>query len=289
VGRLGIALLASVGAGAHPEGLALDITSREWRTNIIGSVWTSHEAPSSQFARAYAQGLDLSRSGGAARFQRLHVSDGGERLTSLAFLAEIQTPSALPLATRTAAIGIVTIVRRQRDDETRYQEQLSVLAEAGQTEGGGYLRQRSSLFFGTANGSRPLTTARVSYGTIGAGQGSLRERYVIGGFASPLLDPSYDARRVDAPAYPAGSASGVSFSSFRAALPLESLELFYSGASPDLYKTARRSYGVELRQRFAAISALGTPDVNLLAGFARAVDEPVKGEWRYYLSVGIRP
>jgi hypothetical protein len=112
---------------------------------------------------------------------------------------------------------------------------------------------------------------------------------VIGGFASPLLDPTYDARRVDAPAYPVGSASGVSFSSFRAALPVDVFELFYAGASPDLYKTSRRSYGVELRQRFAAIPALGTPDVNVLAGFARAVDEPVKGEWRYYVTVAIRP
>lgn len=289
VGRLGIALLASVGAGALPEGIALDITSRLSRTNIIGSLWTSHEAPSRQLADAYDLGLDLSRFGGAARFQRLHVSDGGERLTSLAILAEIQSPSALSFATRTAAVATMHIVRRQRDDETRYLEQLSVLAEAGQTEGGGYLRQRSSLLIGTANGSRPLATARLSYGTIGVGVGSLRERYVIGGFASPLLDPMLDARRVEAPAYPVGSAAGVSFSSFRAALPVASIELFYAGASPDLFKTSRRSYGTELRQHFPAIPALGTPEVNLLAGFARAVDEPVKGEWRYYVSVGLRP
>ena len=32
-------------------------------------------------------------------------------------------------------------------------------------------------------------------------------RFVIGGFSSPLIDPMYDARRVDAPAYPVGSAA----------------------------------------------------------------------------------
>ena len=67
------------------------------------------------------------------------------------------------------------------------------------------------------------------------------------------------------------------------------VELFYAGASPDLFKTSLRSYGVELRQRVAAVPALGTPDVDVLAGFARALDAPVTKEWRYYITFAVRP
>jgi len=38
-----------------------------------------------------------------------------------------------------------------------------------------------------------------------------------------------------------------------------------------------------------AIAALGTPDVAILAGFARAQDEPVRGDWQYYVGLALRP
>ena len=81
----------------------------------------------------------------------------------------------------------------------------------------------------------------------------------------------------------------MNFSSYRLAVPYEPFEVFYSSASPDLYTTSFRSYGIELRERVQAIAALGTPEVSVLAGFARALDAPVAGEWRYYLSIALRP
>jgi hypothetical protein len=70
-----------------------------------------------------------------------------------------------------------------------------------------YVRQRTTLAFGTGGTSSPLMTIRASYGSVGGGSDRGLERFVIGGFQSPLIDPLYDARRVEAPAYPAGSAS----------------------------------------------------------------------------------
>jgi hypothetical protein len=35
--------------------------------------------------------------------------------------------------------------------------------------------------------------------------------------------------------------------------------------------------------------ALGTPEVDLLAGLARALDNPVHGSWRYYVALAVRP
>ena len=288
VGRLGVSVQGSVGAGSLPAGAALEVALRQWRTAIVGNAWVSHEAASRQFQPAQVEGLDLTRAGGGVRFQNLRAADGGELYSTIAMFGERLMPTLLTFETRGAAVAAFTAVARQRDQTTRYQEQLSTHLEVGTVGSDSYLRQRSSLFFGTASGGRPLTTIRLSYGTVG-GAGSIRERFVFGGFASPLLDPIFDGRRVDAPAYPLGSATAMSFSTLRMAVPVSQFELFYSGASPDLFRTSLRSYGLEARQRIAAVSALGTPDVQVLGGFARAVDPPVAGEWRYYLTVSVRP
>ncbi|MDB4913677.1 MAG: hypothetical protein JWM95_1321 [Gemmatimonadetes bacterium] len=289
VGRLGMSATASFGAGTAPEGLGVTIASRLSRTAVITSGWTSHEHESRQFEDALAEGLDLSRTGGALRLQRFFATDGAEYVASMGVLVERQIAQSLDPATRGAGLATLNATWRQRDEETRYQEQLSVLGEAGTTAGGSYLRQRASFIFGTGNGPRPLSTFRIAYGTIGGGNGALRERFVLGGFASPLLDSPLDARRVEAPAYPAGIGASVNFSAYRLAIPYDIFEVFYSSASPDLYATSFRSYGIELRERIAAIAALGTPDVSILTGVARALDAPVAREWRYYLSVSVRP
>ena len=82
---------------------------------------------------------------------------------------------------------------------------LDGLGELGAIGNERYARQRSSLLFGTARGDHALFTARLAYGTVGGGDGSDRERYAVGGFRSALIEPLFDARRVEAPAYPIGS------------------------------------------------------------------------------------
>jgi hypothetical protein len=289
VGRLGVAVLGAAGSAALPAGFSFEVASRASRNALIANGWASHEAPSRQFGAALDEGLDLARYGGALRIERTGAADGGEVVRSVALLGELQRPALIGSTGRFASIAALTITRRQRDEDTRYQEELTTHVEAGRTEGIGYQRQRSSLFFGVGAGTRPLTTLRVAYGTMGGKDGALRERFVIGGFASPLIDPMYDERRVDAPAYPLGSATSTSFSSFRAGVPIAPFELFYAGASPDLFKTSLRSYGIEFRRIVPSIPPLGTPEVEVLSGFARAVDDPVAGEWRYYVTLSVHP
>lgn len=289
VGRLGVSLLGSVGSASLPEGGALTIVSRRFRTELSATGWLSHEAPSRELAAAAGAGLDLSRRGGALRAEGTHFGDGDQLTGILAVLAEQQHPSAFTSVARTAAIGAGAAMLRQRDDEVRYEERLAIVTEAGRGRGGAYVRQRSALVFGTASGPRPLTTLTLGYGSVGGGEGSAGERFVVGGIASPLMDSLYDARRVNAPAYPLGSGTGSTFSSFRAAVPLAPLELFYAGVSTDSFQHPLRSFGAELFQHLPAIAALGTPAVDVLTGVARAVDEPVKGAWRYYVTLAMRP
>ena len=289
VGRLGMVVLGAVGAGSLPAGVGFNATYRASPTERVLNLWTSHDGPSARFAPAFAAGLDLTRSGGALRMQRTRVLDGGEVLGTVAVLAERQHSAAFGSRTRDAALAAFALVSRQRDEELRYVEQLSAVVEGGGVEGNGYYRHRSMFFFGVGSGSRPLTTARFNYGAMGGGERSRYERFALGGFASPLIEPLFDGRRVDAPAYPAGSATSTSFASFRVALPLPPVEAFYAGTSPDAFETSLRSYGFELRQHVASVSALGTPDVDILAGFARALDAPVARTWRYYLTLAVKP
>ena len=289
VGRLGVALIGSVGSPALPEGGAGTITSRRFRTEISLSGWLSHEAPSRTFAPAYEMGLDLSRGGGALRLERTRTDEGRVLTGTLAVLGEQQHPSALSSVQRGAALGAFVATLRQRDDDARYVEHLSAMTEAGRGRDGAYVRQRFALTFGTGTGTRPLTTIRAAYGAVGGGAGADAEQFVIGGFDSPLIDSLYDARRVSAPVYPLGSAIGTSFTSYRAAIPLMGFELFYAGASTDYYHHPLRSWGAELRQQIPGIAALGTPSADVLTGVARAVDEPVKDDWRFYLTFAVRP
>jgi hypothetical protein len=73
------------------------------------------------------------------------------------------------------------------------------------------------------------------------------------------------------------------------AVPLPLIDVYYHGLTVDSFKSTLRSYGAEIRERLPAIAALGTPEVDVLTGIARAVDEPVKGAWRYYVTLALRP
>ncbi len=289
VGRLGVALLGSAGSAALPAGGSLTITSRRHRTEFGVTGWLSHEAPSRELDVATELGLDLSRAGGALRAERMRVGEGYELNGAVALLAERQRPSDQLGVARSAALASARTVLRQRDDDVRFEEQLSLMGEAGRTRGGAYLRQRIAASFGTGRGSRALTNIRVAFGTVGGGDGGVAERFVIGGFESPLIDSLYDARRVGAAAYPLGSAAGSTFTAYRVGVPISSVEFFYAGASTDFYRNPLRSYGAEISQRLPAITALGTPEIFARTGVARAVDEPVKGKWAYYVTLVLRP
>ncbi len=178
VGRLGIALLGSVGSASLPEGGALTITSRRFRTALTADGWLSHEAPSREFFAAAAFGLDLSRSGGALRADLTRWGDGSELTGTFALLTERQHPSGFESFQRSAVIGAFATTLRQRDDDVRYEEHLSFMSEAGRTREGGYVRQRTALGFGTAAGRRSLMSVRLAFGTIGGDSGNIAERFV---------------------------------------------------------------------------------------------------------------
>ncbi len=288
VGRYGVLLLGSVGSPALPQGGALTLASNASRTSLTATAWATHEAPSRELAAALAAGLDLTRVGGALRAERTRVGDGWDASAAIAALTERQRASTFTTATRSAAIMSVNGAARQRDDQTRYQESLTLTGEAGRIDSGSYLRQRGQFLFGLAAGEEPLTTVQVSFGNV-SGRGATRGRFALGGIASPLMDSLYDGRRVALPAYPVASMTGTSFTAYRVTVPISTFDVFYGSATTDLFRHQLRSFGGEMRQSVPSIAALGTPAVELTTGFARAVDAPVKGRWQYFLSARVTP
>jgi len=288
VGRVGALFLGSVGSPTLPQGGALVLTSNASRTVLSASGWVSHEAPSRELARALVEGLDVSRVGGALRAERTHVGDAWDAGAVIAAVGESQRASTFDRTMRRAAIAALSGAARQRDDVTHYEETLRLMGELGRRDSGSYLRQRGTFTFGVAAGAQPLSTIRVSFGNM-SGRGAPSQRFVLGGIPSPLIDSLYDARRVSLPAYPTASMAGTSFTAYRVGVPVSSLELFYSGATTDLFRHQLRSYGLELKQTVPAVAALGTPAVDLSTGFARAVDAPVKGRWQFFAAVRVRP
>ena len=281
-------LLGAGGAPALPQGGALTIRSNTSRTVLTASGWVSHEAPSRLFTPALADGLDLSRVGGALRAERVHIGDGWDVSGDVAGMGESRSVTMLGQSARHAAIALVSGAVRLRNDPARFEERLAMMGEAGSVDSASYLRHRGMFVFATASGSDPFTTLRVSFGNV-SGRGASLERFVLGGLPSPLMDSLYDARRVSLPAYPLGSLAGTSFTAYRIGAPVSGLELFYSSGTTDLFRHQLRSFGAEIRQSVPAVAALGTPDVDLVTGVVRAVDEPVKGDWQLYLSVRLRP
>ena len=289
VGRFGVLVQGQAGAAAFPAGGSVALISRAYRTFLGVNGWSSHEAPSRVLPIALDEGLDLSRAGGALRLDARRYRDGGELTGTLAMLGESQRATSFADAVRAAGLVAFGATVRRVDEDTRYLLALDGMGELGTVANERYARQRSSLLFGTARGDHALFTARLAYGTVGGGDGADRERYAVGGFRSALIEPLFDARRVEAPAYPIGSASGLTFAAYRVGVPVEPIELYYAGVTTDFFQTQERSYGAEIRTRVPAIAALGTPEVSILAGFARAQDEPVRGEWQYYVSLALRP
>lgn len=288
VGRYDVLLYGSLGSPTMPQGLSLVLASHAARTWLTASGWTSHEAPSRELGAALAQGIDLSRLGAGIRLDRTHVGDGWDVSGAIATLAESQLASSFGRDSRFAGIGILGGSARQRDNVTRYEERLAMQGEVGRVDSGSYLRQRGMFVFGAGVGSQPLTTLRVSFGNV-SGRGAQHERFAIGGIMSPLMDSTYDARRVPLPAYPLGSMSGTSFTAYRVGAPFSIAELFYASATTDVFRHQLRSFGAEFRQSVPSIAALGTPALDLSTGFARAVDEPVKGRWQYFMTVRVGP
>ena len=288
VGRYTVLLLGSIGSPTLPQGGTIVLESRASRTSVTASGWSSHEAPSRELGAALAEGLDLSRAGAALRLARTHAGDGWDASGTVAALGESQAASSFTGSTRTAGIALLRGSARQRDDVTRYEETLAMLGEAGRVDSGSYLRQRGMFVFGAGVGAQPLTTLRVAFGNV-SGRGAPRERFAIGGIASPLIDSLYDARRVPLPAYPVGSMVGTSFTAYRLTAPIGAVDVFYASATTDLFRHQLRSFGAELRQSVPSVAALGTPALEVATGFARAVDAPVKGRWQYVMTVRVGP
>ena len=94
------------------------------------------------------------------------------------------------------------------------------------------------------------------------------------------------AQRVPMPALPTGVAAGERVFVFRLALPSGPLFPYYWGASAaergEVFRRWHRVVGAELRAGSEALPLVALPDVQLVLGYGRSLDEPYRRGNRLY-------
>jgi hypothetical protein len=108
----------------------------------------------------------------------------------------------------------------------------------------------------------------------------------------PLVEDAVLVQRVAMPALPTGVATGDRVLAFRLALPSGPLVPYYWGASTavnaDAFRRWHRVVGAELRAGSEALPLVALPDVQLVLGYGRSLDEPYRRGDRVYVSLTYR-
>lgn len=119
------------------------------------------------------------------------------------------------------------------------------------------------------------------------------ERFAIGGIKSPVGDSSLLTQRYAMPAFPSGVATGAALVAWRAALPGGFWTPFYesAGVAAEITGVKRwnRAVGVEARYAFGPMPPAFIPRVDLRAGGAYTLSEPLRKRARVFLEMRIEP
>ena len=167
-----------------------------------------------------------------------------------------------------------------------------LFVEAGTTDDEGWRRTIGSgtVNVGTARRKLRADWVRGSITPSPTGDGLALEQFVVGGSASPLIDPTIVSQRIPLPAVPAGFVNGRTVQVIRVTLGGTTWEPYYTwvaaGDSPDEFK---RIGGVE---RAFAIGSLGfarLPGIRARAGAAYSFDAPYEYRARAYASLTFTP
>jgi hypothetical protein len=181
---------------------------------------------------------------------------------------------------------------RQRYGDLRLTQSFAAHADAGRTGSDEFARGVVSTGLG-ARGPLPFggLQADVTYGEMGR-TGDPFERFTIGGAPPPLIDNAVLPQRIIMPALPTGVAIGERVLAFRIALPTGPLWPYYWGASTadrgERLARWHRVVGWELRLGSDAIPLVALPDVQLVAGYGRSLDQPYRKGQRVYAALTYR-
>jgi WD40 repeat protein len=298
VGRLDVLALGALSSNGWPEGGALALAWRGWPVAVGFHAFGSRERPAQQpgHLAAALRELDLDRRGleAAAHWDR-QWGGGDLTLRAAALWNRIQPERGLvldrALDQEIAALsggygGFVT------HGLWRLEDGLAAHYEAGATGGASWSRYGGTLWLGGGHDDDRLLLSWQRDGS------SRVERpfdlYQLGGGDSSLLPRTALAARIEVPALPAGLLAGAEHEGQRAELRLGflPLPLFYERHrlwSGDGKGGWLALAGLEREWTVGPFPVGRLPRLDLRAGVARVLDEPLKDDTRWWLIAVWRP
>ncbi|MDF2772187.1 MAG: hypothetical protein K0S86_1681 [Geminicoccaceae bacterium] len=301
VGRFTYVLTGGIGERSAWRGGSLVASWRGSRavvagvTSIDGTLFGAEQRPSAQrtvgdAAAPVAAALDArqigatlgtttSRDFGQARL----AARVGANLSRLELFADPNADDAV----RGLAFGELRGVMRLRRGGYRADLALGVHGARGSTEGRRWARAIGSL---ATDVGTPFGSGRLDATLGGTGGAGLFERFAIGGWPSPFVDPPVLSQRIPMPALPAGFAIGRRVATARAAVALGPLRPFYwiGSTTDDLDRWARVA-GLDADFAVNAFPAFALPAIAVRAGAAYSWDEPFRHRVGAYVGVTYRP
>ena len=130
----------------------------------------------------------------------------------------------------------------------------------------------------------------IAYGEVSGGAPPF-ERFLAGGVAPPLTDPSLLSERVAEPALPVGIGYGRAVLRYRLAtdVPGPLLAYFDGLSAGGSLASWHRVYGAELKFATPSLGFARLPAVHILTGVGYSIDAPFRYKLRGYAAVRYEP
>ena len=299
VGRFAYALNGAFGERSAWRGASITASWRGSRPvvpgamSIDGTLFHAEQRPSAQRAfgdgvPAVAERLDAAYTGATLGTATTRDYGNGRLLLRVGgTLGYVRQPGADKVV-RGLAFGEARGVTRLRRGPYRADLAMSVHASRGATDGLGWARAIGTLGIDVAT---PFGGGRVD-GTLGGSDrgGGVFERFAIGGWPSPFVDPPALSHRIAMPALPAAFAVGTKVKTARVSTALGPLRPYYWLGSTSIGMTDwSRVTGVDALYTVDAFPALAVPSITIRAGAAYSWDEPFRHRVGLHLGVSYQP
>jgi hypothetical protein len=290
VGQFSWTLQGALGDAGTWRGGAASAVWRGWPVAVDGQVLAVHDDPFRQVAGTFApRALDADYQAGVVGLTLPWASTARSDLYRLGISAgHLATGDAANGARLLAYADATTEVDASRGD-LFLGGGVGVHGAAGRTQGaewGRFVTQADIHMGARSWGYR----GDIAYGEVSGGAPPF-ERFLAGGVAPPLTDPSLLSERVAEPALPVGIGYGRAVLRYRLAtdVPGPLLAYFDGLSAGGSLASWHRVYGAELNFKTPSLGFARLPAVHILTGVGYSIDAPFRYKLRGYAAVRYDP
>lgn len=300
IGRSELLATLAVGDRAAWRGGSLDVLWHGSRPGVRVQLFDAMQQLSGSRSRVSGPApLDSRLGGGELALDGTYSFDtwaSRYRLGAMVGRTRIDIPSitgaVVSTSRRDIAFGDGALTLVQRGDQASASESVSGNLVTGRSFDSQFSRGVVSATLATSGSGVLPISASASYGRTETGA-PIFEQFSLGGMSSPLIDRAVLAQRFAMPVLPSGIQVGSSAFSYRAALDLRPVALYWYGGSTaragQRFTTWNRVIGAEWAMTVPAIAVAGTPAARAQLGVGESLDAPFRRRVRAYLNVVLDP